>query len=141
MESMKSLGKRRGRGRVAHLCLHVTPSERFACACSNIIDGWRALITGGPTPRDRTAGRGGATAQPKVIIASIDRIAADLTGVAVLRTLCPPTEPIMDGKPFEHPQLAAAMAHGGIGITRRSEYVLSGPTVPNLAAYKADAIR
>lgn len=106
----------------------------------NVIDGWTALVTGGPTPHDRTAGRGGGTAQPKVVIASIDRIAADLTGVAVLRTVCPPTEPITQAKPFDDPQIAAAIAHGGLGISRRSQYLLAGPTVPNLAALRADVV-
>ncbi|MBX3191089.1 MAG: DUF362 domain-containing protein [Labilithrix sp.] len=119
---------------IAQISKAITPTM-------NLIDGWRALITGGPTPHDRTAGRGGGLAQPKIVIASIDRIAADLTGVAVLRSVCPPSEPITQGKPFEHPQLTAAMTHGGLGITKRSQYVLRGPTVENLAAYKADAIR
>jgi uncharacterized protein (DUF362 family) len=118
---------------IAQISKAVTPTL-------NIIDGWTALTTGGPTPHDRTEGRGGSTARPRVIIASMDRIAADLTGVAVLRTRCPSTEPITQGKPFDDPQIAAAIAQGGLGITRRSQYVLAGPTVPNLAALKADVI-
>lgn len=106
----------------------------------NIIDGWQALVTGGPTPRDRTAGEGGGLAEPKIVIASKDRIAADLTGVGVLRRFCPSSEPITRGRPFAHPQIAAAIAHGGLGISRREQYELYGDTVPYLAELRADVL-
>ena len=118
---------------IAQISKAITPTM-------NIIDGWRALITGGPTPGDRTAGHGGNLANPKIIIASMDRIAADLAGLAVLRKLVPSTEPIKHVSPFEDPQIAAAIAHGGIGISRRSQFVMRGPTVPSFETYKQDVV-
>jgi uncharacterized protein (DUF362 family) len=58
--------------RVAELNLGITPSL-------NILDGTRSFVFGGPSQGD--------TAEPKLIIASRDRIAADATGVAVLKYL------------------------------------------------------
>ena len=56
--------------RVAELNLGITPSL-------NILDGTRSFVFGGPSHGD--------TVDPKLIVASRDRIAADATGVAVLK--------------------------------------------------------
>jgi uncharacterized protein (DUF362 family) len=58
--------------RLAELNLGVTPSL-------NILDGTTCFVYGGPSSGD--------TASPKVVVASRDRIAADATGVAVLKHL------------------------------------------------------
>ncbi|HLN33019.1 MAG TPA: DUF362 domain-containing protein [Gemmataceae bacterium] len=58
--------------RIAELNLGLTPSL-------NILDGSTCFVFGGPSNGD--------TAQPKVIVASRDRIAADVTGVAVLKSI------------------------------------------------------
>jgi uncharacterized protein (DUF362 family) len=58
--------------RIAELNLGVTPAL-------NIMDGTRSFVFGGPSQGD--------TAEPKLVVASRDRIAADATGVAVLRHL------------------------------------------------------
>ncbi len=58
--------------RIAELNLGLTPSL-------NILDGTRSFVFGGPSQGD--------TADPKVIVASRDRIAADTTGVAVLKSM------------------------------------------------------
>jgi uncharacterized protein (DUF362 family) len=58
--------------RVAELNLGITPAL-------NILDGTRSFVFGGPSQGD--------TADPKLVIASRDRIAADATGVAVLKHL------------------------------------------------------
>jgi uncharacterized protein (DUF362 family) len=58
--------------RVAELNLGLIPSL-------NILDGSKCFVFGGPSNGD--------TAEPKVIVASRDRIAADATGVAVLKSL------------------------------------------------------
>ncbi len=110
----------------------------------NILDGWEALISGGPTVGDRPQGAPAGwtpqTATPRVMIISADAVAADLTGCAVLRTLSPAFENIMrNGALWENRQLAVAIA-AGIGITTREQYDLSGPTVPNIEAIRALAI-
>jgi uncharacterized protein (DUF362 family) len=101
----------------------------------NVLDGWNALISGGPTPNDRPAGAPAGwmpmTAEPKTVIISRDRVAADLTGAALLRTLAPRFELINTGLLWANRQLAPAI-RAGIGITARDQYDLSGPTVPNI---------
>jgi len=56
--------------RVAELNLGITPAL-------NILDGTRSFVFGGPSHGD--------TCDPKLVVASRDRIAADATGVAVLK--------------------------------------------------------
>lgn len=56
--------------RVAELNLGLKPSL-------NILDGTQSFVFGGPSHGD--------TAEPKLVIASRDRVAADVTGVAVLK--------------------------------------------------------
>lgn len=58
--------------RVAELNLGITPAL-------NILDGTRSFVFGGPSHGD--------TADPKLVVASRDRIAADATGIAVLKSL------------------------------------------------------
>lgn len=106
-----------------------------------ITDGYKAVISGGPTKRDVPSGApssftGGITGDPKVFIVSTDRIAADVAGIAVLQTLSPDYEEVMATKPFENPQIKAAIA-AGLGITDASAFDLSGPTVPELETYLA----
>jgi uncharacterized protein (DUF362 family) len=58
--------------RIAELNLGITPAL-------NILDGSTCFVFGGPSNGDQ--------AEPKVVVASRDRIAADATGVAVLKSL------------------------------------------------------
>jgi uncharacterized protein (DUF362 family) len=108
-----------------------------------VMDGYKAVISGGPTKTDRPSGapasfKGGVTADPKVFIVSTDRIAADVAGISVLQTLSPDYEEIMATTPFANPQIKAA-ALAGLGISDASAFDLSGPTVPEIAAYLAKA--
>lgn len=104
-------------------------------------DGYSAVISGGPTVRDKPSGapstwKGGITGDPKVFIVSTDRIAADVAGIAVLQTLSPAYEAINKSKPFANPQIQAAIA-AGLGIDDASKLDLSGPSVPDLEKYTA----
>jgi len=110
----------------------------------NILDGFQALISGGPTvgdrPQNAPSGWMPQTAEPHVMIISADAVAADLTGCAVLRTLSPAFENIQrNGVLWENRQLSVAIA-AGIGITSRDQYDLSGPSVPNIDEIRALAI-
>ena len=58
--------------RIAELNLGIKPAL-------NILDGSKSFVFGGPSSGD--------TAEPKLIVASRDRIAADATGVAVLKSM------------------------------------------------------
>lgn len=107
-----------------------------------VMDGYKAIISGGPTKNDRPAGapssfKGGVIGEPKVFIVSTDRIAADVAGIAVLQTLSPEYEEIHATKPFQNPQIKAAVAAGDLGISDASAFDLSGPTVPELETYLA----
>jgi uncharacterized protein (DUF362 family) len=104
-------------------------------------DGYSAVISGGPTVNDRPPGAPasfskGITGEPKVFIVSTDRIAADAVGVAVLQTVSPDYERVHKTKPFENPQIIAAV-EAGLGIGSAGELDLSGPTVPNLDVLRA----
>ncbi|MBX3264763.1 MAG: DUF362 domain-containing protein [Labilithrix sp.] len=106
-----------------------------------VMDGYSAIISGGPTKSDRPSGApssftGGVVGEPKVFIVSTDRVAADVAGVAVLQTLSPDYEAIHDTKPFANPQIKAAVA-ADLGIASASAFDLSGPTVPELEQYLA----
>ncbi|MDF2692612.1 MAG: hypothetical protein K0S65_995 [Labilithrix sp.] len=107
-----------------------------------VMDGYRAIISGGPTKNDRPSGapssfKGGVIGDPKVFIVSTDRIAADIAGIAVLQTLSPDYEEIQKTKPFANPQIKAAIDAGDLGIGDASAFDLSGPTVPELETYLA----
>lgn len=106
-----------------------------------IQDGYKAVISGGPTVADRppnapSSFKGGVVGNPKIFIVSTDRIAADVAGIAVLQTVSPSYELVTKTSPFENPQIAAAVS-AGLGIADPSELDVSGPTVPNLDELKA----
>ena len=58
--------------RIAELNLGIKPAM-------NILDGSRCFVFGGPSSGD--------TSDPKVVVASSDRVAADATGVALLKSI------------------------------------------------------
>lgn len=106
-----------------------------------IQDGYKAIISGGPTVADKPPGapstwKGGVVGNPKIFIVSTDRIAADVGGIAVLQTVSPDYELITKTTPFENPQIKAAVA-AGLGIGGPDEWDASGPTVPNFDEIKA----
>lgn len=104
-------------------------------------DGYKAVISGGPTVADKPQGapstwKGGVVGDPKIFIVSTDRIAADVAGIAVLQTVSPDYEAVTKTAPFENPQIKAAIA-AGLGIEGPDAFDVSGPTVPNLDEIKA----
>jgi uncharacterized protein (DUF362 family) len=104
-------------------------------------DGYKAVISGGPTVADKPPGapstwKGGVVGNPKIFIVSTDRIAADVGGIAVLQTLSPDYELVTKTAPFENPHIKAAVA-AGLGIAGPDEWDASGPTVPNFDEIKA----
>lgn len=85
----------------------------------NILDATRVFVRGGP---DR-----GEIREPKMIIASRDRIAADITGLALLRSLGT-TPAIQDRDIWLHPQIKRAVDLD-IGIRDSSHINLVGSNV------------
>lgn len=121
----------------ARLWLQIAQVNQALTPSLNILDGYRALITGGPTVGD---GDGPTYADPKVYIVSTDRIAADVTGIGVLQTLSPTTEEVTRRNAWASPQIIAAVAAGN-GIASPDLLDLSGPTVPMIADYLDRATR
>ncbi|HUE14044.1 MAG TPA: DUF362 domain-containing protein [Planctomycetaceae bacterium] len=100
--------------RIAELNLGIRPAM-------NILDGTRSFVFGGPSQGD--------TADPKLIVASTDRIAADATGVAILKSIG--TEPRLQNRPiWSNPFLR----HGikiGLGIGSPDQLVLKDAGIPD----------
>ena len=107
---------------IAQLNQQITPSL-------TILDGWEAVIAGGPTiTSDSDEG------EPKLIIASTDRIAADVTGLAILKRWAASNEDVHDTDVWDNPQIVEAVA-AGLGISGPDEYELSAPSVTDLQDY------
>jgi uncharacterized protein (DUF362 family) len=100
-----------------------------------VLDGWTALISGGPLPSNAPprapAGWVAQTSDTHNVIISRDRVAADLTGLALLKTLSPMYEAIQSTTARANRQMVRALM-SGVGITGMEQYDLSGPTVPNI---------
>jgi uncharacterized protein (DUF362 family) len=122
--------------RLPRLWAQISQVNQFVTPSLNILDGHQALITGGPTARD---GAGPTYASPKVLIVSTDRIAADVTGIAVLQTLSPSSEEVTQWAAWANPQIAQA-ARDGLGITGPDQYDLSGPSAPMIDEYRRLAV-
>jgi uncharacterized protein (DUF362 family) len=99
--------------RIAELNLGLKPSL-------NILDGSTSFVFGGPSQGD--------TATPKVIVASTDRVAADATGIAVLKNIG--TEPRLQNRSiWSNPFLR----HGikiGLGVGSPAQVVLRDAGIP-----------
>lgn len=103
---------------IAQLNAAFTPSM-------NILDGHRSLITGGPNAGHGYGAAEATYADPKIVIASRDRIAADLTGVALLQTLSPESEAVTHHSAWRQPQIESAVAHE-VGLTEAGHFDLAG---------------
>jgi len=88
-------------------------------------------VRGGPTTTD---GAGGMEDSPGVHIVSTDRIAADITGLAVLKQFAVSGERVHDTDVWDNPQIEECV-DAGVGISGPEEYEASGPTVENLDDY------
>ncbi len=103
--------------------------NRFVRFDWHLLDGFEALVTGGPTPQ---SGAKPTVVSPGVVIASKDPIATDAVGIALLHTLSPKAEKVTRSKTWENPMIKAAVA-AGVGISRPEELKISGARVPGLA--------
>jgi uncharacterized protein (DUF362 family) len=100
-----------------------------------VLDGWTALISGGPLPSNAPprapAGWTAQTNDAHVVIISRDRVAADLTGLALLKTLSPMYEVIQTTTAQANRQMMRALA-SGVGISSVGQLDLSGPSVTSI---------
>lgn len=74
-----------------------------------VIDGYRALIAGGPTHRDGTP----EMADLETVLCGRERVKLDITAIALLQKHAPAREAIHATKPDQHPTIVAAR-EGGI---------------------------
>jgi uncharacterized protein (DUF362 family) len=101
--------------RIAELNLGLKPAL-------NILDGSKSFVFGGPSHGDE--------AEPKVVVASRDRIAADVVGVAVLKHFgC--EERIMNRPIWQIPFVRHAVKIG-LGVASADEINLKASDVPFL---------
>jgi uncharacterized protein (DUF362 family) len=73
-----------------------------------VIDGYRALIAGGPTRRDGSP----AIADLGVVLAGRERVALDIAAIALLQKHAPASEAIHRTTPDKHPTIVAARTGG-----------------------------
>jgi uncharacterized protein (DUF362 family) len=108
-------------GRIAELNLGIRPAL-------NILDGTQSFVFGGPSEGD--------TAEPKLIVASRDRVAADATGVAVLKRYG--TEDRLQSRSvWENPFLMHAIKVG-IGIDGPDKLNLKHHDMEDIEEIKAE---
>ena len=112
--------------KIAQLNQNITPTL-------HLLDAWEAVIQGGPTPQGDPPG---LTGEPGVLICSTDRIAADATGLGILKHFATGGEDVHDYSVWDNPQIAAAV-DAQVGISGPGEYDAGGPTVPDFDAYLA----
>ncbi len=68
-----------------------------------VIDGFKALVTGGPTRRDGTP----TIVDTGVVLAGSDRVAIDVAAIALLQQHAPRTEAVHGTRPERHPTILA----------------------------------
>lgn len=100
-----------------------------------VLDGWRTLVSGGPLPSNAPprapAGWAAQVSDARTVIISRDRVAADLTGLALLKTLSPDYEMIQTTTARANRQMVRALA-SGVGLSSMDQYDLSGPSVASI---------
>jgi len=88
----------------------------------NIMDGTKAFVSGGPSRGDLV--------EPKLIVASKDRIATDVTGLGILKHYGT-EERIQNRSVWQQPMIARGIEIG-LGIPDLSRMTLKGENVPEL---------
>ncbi len=84
----------------------VAEIHRFVKPRLHVVDGWRALVAGGPTP---SSGAASQFADARVVLAGADPVAVDAAAIEVLRKLAPPPEEITRLPAWESAPIRAAV--------------------------------
>ncbi|MFQ6111307.1 MAG: DUF362 domain-containing protein [Nitrospinota bacterium] len=108
---------------IAELGLSARPSL-------NILDGTRAFVSGGPIHGDAL--------EPGIIIASRDRVAADVSGLALLRHLGT-EERIQSPSPWAQPQIRRAIELG-LGVRGISQIHLKAPGLAEIEGIRGKMV-
>jgi uncharacterized protein (DUF362 family) len=117
LKNLLGLVRARDRRREGNLYVHhdelihhqIADINRAVTPRLTIVDGWRALVSGGPTP--------GSGARPTivdagVVLAGADRIAVDIAAIELLQRHAPASEAIHATAAAEHPTIRAALDAG-----------------------------
>lgn len=88
-----------------------------------VMDGTRAFIDGGPST--------GTLREPNLILATPDLIAADVTGLALLKQLGTTERRVADKSPWAQPQIKRAVALA-LGVTGPDQFSLAADGVPEI---------
>ncbi len=107
---------------IAQINQNLTPSI-------NLLDGWEAVVRGGPTISGNPSG---LEDEPGIHIVSTDILAADAFGYAVLKEYAVEGEDVHNYDVWDHPQITEAIAHGVGGITSLSRDDINGPTLDDI---------
>jgi uncharacterized protein (DUF362 family) len=114
----------------------ISDINRFVRSDLHVLDGFQALITGGPTP---SSGAEPTIISPRIVAASTDPVALDVFGIALLQTKSPDTERVTQISAWKNPMIRAAAA-ARIGIRKPSELKLKGTTVDELGRLRKLAL-
>ena len=114
LKNLLGLVRAQDRARPGNLRVHhdqlihhqIADVNRVIAPRLTVIDGYRALISGGPTRRDGTP----AFADTRVVIADRDRIAAEVAAIALLQRHAPASEAVHQTAPDRHPSISALSA-------------------------------
>ena len=140
LKNMLGLVRAGDRARPGNLYSHgdeiydqIAQINTFVTPALNILDGYQALITGGPTP---ASGDSPTIVSPKIIAASRDRVAIDAVGIALLRSLSPSSEEVTSYATWRNPMIVAAVS-AKLGIASAEALTVAGPTVADLDPLRA----
>lgn len=150
LKNMLGVVKAGDRARVGNLRSHdqrriyqqIVEINRFVRPDLHILDGFQALVSGGPTPRS-----GGGRARIEhtgAVLVSSDPLAIDVVGLALLRGFSPGFEAHMKIAPWQNPLVRAATtavndARGPIGIAQASDLRIVG-AMPGMRRLRRAAI-
>jgi uncharacterized protein (DUF362 family) len=110
---VKAADRRRdGNLRVHHdelIHRQIADVNRAITPALTVVDGFRALVSGGPTP---DSGAAPTIVETGVVLAGTARAALDIQAIALLKRHAPPGEAIHATAPDAHPTIVAARAAG-----------------------------
>ena len=98
----------------ARLPWQVAELHHFVRPGLHVLDGWRALVAGGPTPG---SGRTPVIADARRVLAGPDPVALDVLGIELLQRFAPPEEAVTRMAARRHPSILAAQAMGIGGVS------------------------
>ncbi len=96
----------------------------------NIMDGTKAFVSHGPSRGDLV--------EPKLIVASKDRIATDVTGIGILKHYGT-EDRLQNTSVWQQPMIAHGISIG-LGVSDLSRIVLKGDKVPELEQIRKQMI-